>query len=189
MKRTLSISRLAAGAGSLPPRARARRLRHRLCRQYRGPKVARHRPEGHPDSDQPDPSRRLRLRSADRRRRGHPDPDSARVFRARMRSAGLYAAGAGRVRRGHGVSAGRSAGAAALRRHPRKDRARRRAARARLARHADQRQHDRAPGARLRSPTSSRFSSAARRAWIRTRSSASCTWCASARKRQSRNPT
>ena len=48
-----------------------------------GTQVARHRSEGRADSDQSRPSRRLRLRSADRRRRGHPDPDSARLFRAR----------------------------------------------------------------------------------------------------------
>ena len=63
---------------------------------------------------QPDPSRRLRMRSADRRRRRHPDADSARVSRARGGEARLHAAGAGRVRRRPWFSC-RSTGASARR--------------------------------------------------------------------------
>ena len=56
---------------------------------------------------QPDASRRVRMRSAHRRRRRNPAADSARVFRDAKRAARLRTAGARRVRRRPGVPAAR----------------------------------------------------------------------------------
>ena len=82
-----------------------------------------------------------------------------KFFARECAEAGLHAAAAGRVRRGHGVPAGGAVAAPAGRRHPGADRARRRAHRAGLARHAGRTRTPSAAWRAPRSPTSSRFSS------------------------------
>ncbi len=124
-------------------------MRRGLHRQYRGAKIARYRAKGHPDPDQSDASRRMRLRSGNGRRRGHSDPNSTHLFRARMLAAWIHAAGARRIRNWNGFFAGGSAGKNPVRRHGRKMRARTGLDGAGMARHADQRRHDRARGAKF----------------------------------------
>ena len=87
------------------PALRARRLRRRLRGQHEGREVARHRRAGSRGAAQPHPSWRLRLRSADRRRRGHPGADARRVPPPRSQGGAHRAARRGRVRRRHGVPA------------------------------------------------------------------------------------
>ena len=95
------------------PADRARRLRRRLRGQREGREVASHRRAGPRGAAQPHPSWRLRMRSAHRRRGGHPGAGARRVPPPRSQGGAHRAARRGSVRRGHGVPA--RGGAAAQR--------------------------------------------------------------------------
>ncbi len=99
--------------------------------------------------NQPDPPRRGRMRSGDGRRRGDPDPDSARVLQAGVRQAGDAVGRARKLWRGHGVSAGGQAQPAAVRRGAGADQPGRGPEAAGLARYAGEWRSDRATGARV----------------------------------------
>ena len=131
--------------------------------------------KGHSDPHQSDASRRVRLRSGNRRWRGHPDSDSGQVLPPRMRKARLHVAAGRRVRRRHGVSAGRAHAATRLRRHSRAHCRRRRADGPRLARHSGRWRRDRPRGPREPALHRAGFHPLCAPGWIRRRSSASST--------------
>ena len=126
--------------GPLRSRQRARRLWCRLRGQHQGRALARHPAEGAPGARQPDPSRSLRMRSANRRRRRRADAGSARVFRPRGGPARVRAASAGRVRGRAGFFAARSRAAQGGRGDSRVRGARGGTAAARMAHGADYRE-------------------------------------------------
>ncbi len=89
--------RASCRAGSLRPAERARRLRRRLRRSHQGQEEPRNHRAGPEDPREPRSPRRGRRRSADGRRRGHPDPDSGRVLPRRDGQAGRDAAACRRI--------------------------------------------------------------------------------------------
>ena len=132
--------RTARQARTVRSGVRARRLRRGLRRQHARRKEPPDRALGPGDSGQSDAPRRLRLRSADRRRRRHLDANSARILRGQGGRAGHHAAGAGRLRRRHDVSAARRGRAAILPGALRGHRGRRGSGVPGLARRADRQQ-------------------------------------------------
>ena len=98
------------GRRPVRPAPRIRRVRRRLHRRPQGPQIAPHRQGRALHPREPRASRRRGCRSHRRRRRGHPDPDSARVPGRGVRQARHQAAEARPLRgRPHLHAAGRAA--------------------------------------------------------------------------------